>query len=638
MGNLTRAEVSDDVPVDDGGSGVAHEGWGSGWSGVAPPVAPSRARIGRPVPALRKERRRRAWRTVLWTVLGLVILVVALAVWLAIDAMRARAALEEVSGVIPGLEQRLREDPRSAAADLASVQVAADRAASATSGPPWTLAGAAPWVGDDVRALSAITSTVDRLASDVLPRLSAAAQAVTADRLAPEDGRVELQPLVDARDDVVAADRAVGSAIERIAAIPREGLVGSLSDAADLVHGQLTQVRMTTATAARAVELLPPMLGADGPREWLVLAQNNAEPRATGGIPGAVLLVRADDGEVTFEGHASSDDFGRFDEPVLELSPAEKALFGAELGQYVQDVNFTPDFPRTAELAREMWQTVRGGDPRGVLSIDPVVLESLLRVTGPVTFQDPEGEDVTLTGQNAAAFLLADIYDRYEEPLVQDAVFATAAEAVFTRLTSGGLDAGRVMGVLATAAEDGRLMVWSDVESEQDHIRSTVLSGELRGAVPTVAGGVAPEVGVYLNMTTAGKVGYYLRTTAAVEDATERPDGSQEFLLRVRLENTLSEEQVADLPAYVLGNGPDDGTIRTNLLVYAPLNGGIREARSVNAGTVGVLAQEHDGVVVGARTVSVSPGEAEELEYRIVSGKGQRGEARVRLTPGSSVD
>jgi hypothetical protein len=570
---------------------------------------------------------------VLWTIAVLVAVGVVLAGWLVLDALRARSALEEASRAIPGLEQRLREDPQAAASELASVQDAAHRAASATTGPLWTLAGNLPWVGDDVEALSTVTGTVDRLAADVLPRLSSAAQAVTPARLAPEGGRVDLQPLIDVRDDVVAADRAVGSAIERVGGISREGLVAQLADAADQLHAQLTDVRMTTATAARAVQLLPAMLGSDGPRDWLVLAQNNAEPRATGGIPGAVLLVRAEAGEVSFVEHAAAADFGPFDQPVLDLSPAEDALFGDELGRYMQDVNFTPDFPRTAQLAREMWRDTRGGDPQGVLSIDPVVLQSLLDVTGPVTFQDPAGADIALNGQNTASFLLADIYDRYEDPALQDAVFASAAEAVFSKLTSGGFDAGRLVDALAVAADQGRLMVWSDSDSEQDHILGTVLSGELRGAVPTVSGQTAPQVGVHLNMATAGKVGYYLRRTATVEDVELRPDGSQEFVLRVRLENTLVPGQAADLPRYVIGNGPADGTIRTNVLVYAPLNGGIREARSVTSGAEGVLAQEHDGIVVGARTVAVSPGETHDLEYRIVSGRAQAADVRVRLTP-----
>lgn len=616
---------------------MAHEGWGSGWSTVAPPVSPPRAGLGRLTPTPVQERRRALLRGILWAVLGALLVCAALVAWLALDAVRARAALEETSRAIPGLEQRLRESPQSAAAELASVQDAAGRAFAATRGPVWTLAGAVPGVGDDVRALSTITGTVERLATDVLPRLSTAAQVVTPERLAPQDGRVDLGPIVDVRDDVVAADTAVGSAIEGLAAIPRDGLVAPLVEAADELHDHLAEVRMTTATAARAVELIPPMLGGDGPRDWLVLAQNNAEPRATGGIPGAVLLLRADAGSVTFVDHAASSDIGPFDEPVVELSAAEQALFGDELGRYLQDVNFTPDFPRSAQLARQMWQHTRGDAPQSVLSVDPVVLQSLLAVTGPVTFQAPGGADVTLTDRDAAAFLLSGIYERYEDPQVQDTVFAAAAGAVFSRLTSGGLDARSVVDVLASAARDGRLMVWSALPPEQDRLHGTVLSGGLRGAVPTVDGGVAPEVGIYLNMSTAGKTGYYLRTTATVGDVTERPDGSQEFVLRVRLQSTLSREAVSGLPDYVLGNGPDDGTIRTNVLVYAPRNGAIREARSVTSGTEGVLAQEHEGLVVGARSVAVAPGATEELEYRVVSGKDQRGAVRVRLTPGVAV-
>ena len=50
--------------------------------------------------------------------------------------------------------------------------------------------------------------------------------------------------------------------------------------------------------ASRAVRLLPPMLGADGTRRYLFLFQNNAEIRATGGIPGAFALLTADDGRL----------------------------------------------------------------------------------------------------------------------------------------------------------------------------------------------------------------------------------------------------------------------------------------------------------------------------------------------------
>ncbi len=54
-----------------------------------------------------------------------------------------------------------------------------------------------------------------------------------------------------------------------------------------------------TGTGASAARLLPPMLGADGPRDYLVVFQNLAEPRATGGMFGSFAVVHTDQGKVT---------------------------------------------------------------------------------------------------------------------------------------------------------------------------------------------------------------------------------------------------------------------------------------------------------------------------------------------------
>jgi hypothetical protein len=561
--------------------------------------------------------------------------VAGLGTWVAVDAVAARTALEQAAGAIPDLEQRLRTSPDDAAADHAPLQESTGEAARRTQGVHWTIAGMLPVVGDDVRALATIADTADSLATDVLPSMTAAAQAVTPERLAPQDGRVDLTAFQEVRRDVVRADATVGAAADRIAGISRGGLITPLADAADELQSQLGTVRATTATAARAVELLPPMLGADGPRDWLVLAQNNAEQRATGGIPGAVLHVRADDGELTFEGKASTSDLPVFDAPVLEPTPSERALFGDGLGRWIQNVNFTPDFPRTAQLASTMWTERMGGEPQGVLSVDPVLLQSLLSATGPVTFEDPTGERITLTDETAAHFLMAEIYARYPEPRVQDEVFAAAAEAVFEALTTGDVDAGLVVDALADGARDGRVMVWSSHDDEQARLAGTVLSGELRGMRPTADGLVAPKAGVFLNMTTSGKTGYHLDMEYVVEDVVLRADGSQEFDLRVTLTNRLKPGQAARLPDYVIGDGPADGTIRQNVLAYAPKHGAVRGVTSADGDPLDVFVQEHDGHAVAVRAVAVAPGETQELVFRMVSGPEQRGEIQVRHTPGA---
>ncbi|MBD8079759.1 DUF4012 domain-containing protein [Cellulosimicrobium arenosum] len=599
------------------------------------PATPVRARRAPrapspPTPRPRRRRRRRGLRVVV----VLVVVVLAWAAWLALDALRARAALESVAADLPALQTQVQQG-QDASATLVAVQEEAATAARATHGPHWRIASALPVVGDDARAFADVAGAVDELAAQALPRLARAAEVAAPGRLVPTGGVVDLAPLQEARSDVLAADASVGSALETVEGIDTGSLVPQLASAVDELAGQLVEVRSATATAARAVDLLPPMLGADGPRDYLVLVQNNAEPRAAGGIAGSVLHLRAEGGAVELVEVRAGKDLGGYDESVLDLAGPEKALFGDDLGRFMVNATSTPDFPRTAQLARANWADRTGTQVDGVLAVDPVALQGLLEATGPVTFTDPAGAEVRITGDDAAAFLLDGVYRRYEEPAVQDVVLAGAADAVFRALTS--LDDGspaRVVDALARSAREGRLLVWSADEREQGRLAGTVLSGELTGAETDASGESSPVVGVFLNASSAAKVGYYLDARVAVEDLTCRPDGSQAFTVAVTLTSILSPDDVAELPGYVLGQG-GDGTIHTNLLVYAPRHGAIRGADSDGGADLGLFSQVHDGLVVGGRTVDLEPGAAQTYRYQVVSGKNQPGIVSVTKTPGA---
>lgn len=59
------------------------------------------------------------------------------------------------------------------------------------------------------------------------------------------------------------------------------------------------------------------MLGGDGPRHYLLMFQNNAEERASGGNPASMAMITVDDGRVTLGRQASSSDFPHpYDKPV----------------------------------------------------------------------------------------------------------------------------------------------------------------------------------------------------------------------------------------------------------------------------------------------------------------------------------
>src|SRR3546814_10092601 len=105
---------------------------------------------------------------------------------------------------------------------------------------------------------------------------------------------------------------------------------------------------------------MPAMLGANGPRDYLVLFQNNAEWRSLGGIAGAMAVVHAEDGGISLSAQGSTRDFQRYPEPVVPLPPEVQELFGARPGQYVQTVTQLPDFPVDASLAGVLWRRELG--------------------------------------------------------------------------------------------------------------------------------------------------------------------------------------------------------------------------------------------------------------------------------------
>ncbi|MEA5116800.1 MAG: hypothetical protein VB036_04175, partial [Propionicimonas sp.] len=218
--------------------------------------------------------RNRRWLAVaLGALTGVLVLVVVCGVWVFLDALRARDALQEVADGLPQLTEQAGRDPSAAVAAIPGIQDAARRAANATGGVHWAVVDTIPWVGDNTRALQTITEAVDDVATTVLPAATAALTVITPEQLAPKDGQLNLDPLIALRDPVAAANATLEESITRIGAIPRASLVTQLADAANQLDGQLGRAHELTSTADTAVRLLPEMLGAEKPRDWLVIAQ-----------------------------------------------------------------------------------------------------------------------------------------------------------------------------------------------------------------------------------------------------------------------------------------------------------------------------------------------------------------------------
>ena len=327
----------------------------------------------------------------------------------------------------------------------------------------WSALGALPWLGPNITAVQAVSEVVDGLAVDALPGLMDATELVDPTTLVLDDGRIDLESLTRAAPAVVKADDEVQSAVNTLDDIDEDQLLGPIARPLVALRAQVGTVGVTTATAARAVQLLPPMLGADGPRKYLMLVQNNSEQRATGGVS-TLIVLRAVDGVVkVVETRSASGNVSNLPKPILPLTDAEQALFGRGLGIYMGDVTFTPDFPRSGQLAAAIWKQQIGEDLDGVLSMDPGALAEVLGATGPVKLKTGE----VLTSNNAEQLLMNTVYLKILDPVKQDEFFASTAATVFKAMLAGQGNPAPVVDALAQSAREGRVLVWSSHPEEQ---------------------------------------------------------------------------------------------------------------------------------------------------------------------------
>jgi hypothetical protein len=142
--------------------------------------------------------------------------------------------------------------------------------------------------------------------------------------------------------------------------------------------------------------LAPDLLGASGPRTYLVLALNNQELRAVGGFISGVGELRVEHGELVSQQFSDSYSVDNLNVPH-ETTPLDfRQTLSGELW-FFRDTNWDADFPTSAQRALDVYARDRGIQADGVITLDLVALELLLDALGPTAVEGIEGP---VTGAN----------------------------------------------------------------------------------------------------------------------------------------------------------------------------------------------------------------------------------------------
>ena len=412
-----------------------------------------------------------------------------------------------------------------------------------THGLLWRTYGRLPVIGTGVTELQAMSRALHVTTSDVLPPL------LDVNTQPGWSGRVDTTPFLKLQQPLT---RAAGR-LEEMRRLLRNA---PASDIAQLdrprrqLDDGLTRLATSVSEARIAAQVLPTMLRGD--KRFMLAIQNNAEPRATGGLLGSYGLLEVHDGAFSLRQAGPQQQLHDPRTPALELDQEYDDRFGRfQTTSTWRSANLTADTPTAGRILAGLWKRQFGQQLDGVLFVDPVALADLLGATGPLTLED----GTRITESNAVRLLLVDAYRTFATrgEAEQNAYLTSATRHVVDRLRRPGLSGSRVLHRVSKAASTGHLQVWSADPRLESQLIGSRVGGALRASGPFLSvvtqdvGG--SKLGAYLKRS----VRYDGKPTGEAIDLGTGPHLEEDATVTVALTNAAPR----GLPAYVTARADD---------------------------------------------------------------------------------
>jgi hypothetical protein len=414
------------------------------------------------------------------------------------------------------------------------------------------------------------------VASDLTKRTSDSIGAPRSAEGSDAAGQVDLEQLDAVASGSARLDRALAGLAPRFRdeRLRSAWLAGPTRTLVDDLRGGLRGGDAYVGSTIRAARALPAILGADGPRRYLVVLIDPATSRGMGGVARAYAHVTADQGKI------SLDDSGR----IGELSGGEAVHLDGPSGyverygpydpqQHLGDVTYSPDLGQVARVLGQVDGTVTTARPLdGVVVVDPTALETLLQTTG-----QKGGVDVGSLRQPGS-------------DAERDARFAHVLEATLDQVLSSPLpDPIALTRAIAPLADAGRLAMYSRHPEDRAYLDATGLSRRL-----TPPGHNGDLIGVTSQSARADGLDRYLRRRTLVT-TNPAPSGWTLSEVTVTLESTAPK-----------------GTTRQWVTVYSP--GDLLGVRAAGK-YLPVRAVPEAGVMAFSTFVDVPPGASRSLTF-----------------------
>ena len=289
--------------------------------------------------------------------------------------------------------------------------------------------------------------------------------------------------------------------------------------------------------AAQLVRVAPNLLGAQSPKKYLLVFQNSAEARGTGGIIGAYAEIQVYRGAMTVLKQGSNVALKSLNEIPIAMPAEFVQLYGSDPAIW-QNSNLSPHFPYGAQIWLALWQKQYGEKLDGVIAVDPTALSYLLRATGPVVLKS--GEQITAASEVYKT--LSEAYKTYEKNNdARKQYLVNIMNATFAKITAGQYSKITMAKSMGDPIDQGRILVYSTDPASEAILSKTRLGGFMSTAANN-------EYRAVIQNIDASKLDYYLSRSVSIKALKCSVPRVTQVTMTVK--NTLASGE--GLPQYVL--------------------------------------------------------------------------------------
>ena len=578
------------------------------------------------------RRRKYVRKRIMWGTIAVGVLAAIAVAGLGVAAGNARnTARDGYLGLLDGLE--FVQSGKVSEAQATLEQAAADLADAGDTldGPLTQMARFVPGVAQNRNV------GVDILADAAVAADSAATtlQFVDLDQLTVSNGVVDIGALASLEAPLTDLETTVSALRDTLVEADSDWLVGPLRDRLDTSVRRAEQAAHQAEATAATARLGPEILGADGPRRYLLAFVNNAEARGTSGLMGNWSELTIDNGrlEVTADGRTNDLQVPALRTLDLQMPPdylQRYIPFGAKVRnsdggvgvaqKYWSNATISANMPSVGDVMAQMYEGATGREIDGVFVIDPSGVAGLLGITGAVDLPDI-GQRVD--SGNAVPFLTRDQYE-FAENEREDLLTAVTEATVDNVLNSTLPPPQQMAPALAPAVLNGHISGWLTRPGEQDLLELVGMDG----ALPNVRISGSDAIAAVNVNRSANKIDSFLERTIEYRPTVNESTGEATAVLTVSMTNTAPTSGYND---YVIGNQVDlpVGTNRTILDVYTRL--GVDAAR-LDGEAVPPYAYPELGYNVHSTTIEIPAGETVVMEYEL-SGQLDAGDYELFYRP-----